>query len=213
MISRVRILLPVSFLLLMAACASGTIDTQEPRTLVGTESKVRVTAKMIGEQVRSGAVVPLTYEVENLRSEPIAIADIVPVTDFDAETMTVTISLGSEVPGNEFLPRLVRINSGEKKSFDVGARIRIPLSIGDPRAATPRYVRLKVNFLGDIRPFEKLFDISEKAVADKALADSLFPQWVENNEIVFTNAIPIEWDGRSNTSDSDAGSRRRGIRP
>ena len=50
-----------------------------------------------------------------------------------------------------------------------------------------------MNFLGDPSPFEKLIAIPERAVHDPVLAAQLFPKWVEGNETVFTNALPMRW--------------------
>ena len=41
--------------------------------------------------------------------------------------------------------------------------------------------------------FEKLISIPERAVHDPQLAEQLFPKWVEGNETVFTNTLPMRW--------------------
>jgi hypothetical protein len=38
-----------------------------------------------------------------------------------------------------------------------------------------------------------LIAIPERAVHDPALAAQLFPKWVEGNETVFTNTLPMRW--------------------
>jgi hypothetical protein len=80
--------------------------------------------------------------------------------------------------------------------------------------APPRYLQLKVNFLGNTAPFTKLIDIPEKALRDPNLANELFPQWVENNEAVTTNSIPIQWlaqaiDPTGVSAESSGGGVRR----
>jgi len=73
---------------------------------------------------------------------------------------------------------------------------------------------LRVNFLGDSAPFVKLVDIPEKAVRDRELAAELFPKWVEKNETVTTNTLPMRWQTARPTGIEEApaaqsGSRRR----
>ena len=133
------------------------------------------------------------------------------------------MNIGSEVPGNELLPRLVKITSGERKSFTTGARISVFVPGSGPLVAAPRYLQLKVNFLGDTAPFQQLIDIPEKAIHDPKMADALFTQWVEKNEAVTTNSIPIQWlaqaldSGVSAETGTSVGARSRrrppGTRP
>lgn len=188
-------------LLLTAACASQPVRLTEPRRVVGTENDVRVDAEVIGGAAAS-ATVGIRYDVTNGRTKSIAIADMVPDVSFDPETVTITVSLGSEVPGATLLPRLIAIPAGEKKSFSTSANL-------GRAAAYPVAIRVKVNFLGDVAPFEKLVDIPEKAVSSPQLADELFPKWVELNEAVFTNAVPVEWSSDPGPPQVDTSSRRR----
>jgi len=59
----------------------------------------------------------------------------------------------------------------------------------------PNALRIRLNFLGDAAPFVKLIGISERAVRDPVLAAELFPKWVEQNESVITNVLPMHWIG------------------
>jgi len=205
-------------LLSLAACATTTqVSMNEPRRVVGTENAVRVDAEINGDEIRNGAPVLITYAITNNRSERIAVADIVPETTFDKETQTITVSIGSEVPGETLLPRLIAIEPGEKKTFSTTARVGFslpPLASANPDAPRPvSLLRLKVNFLGDTAPFAELIGIPEKAVANPKRADELFPMWIERNEAVYTNAVPMHWNGIAATDPSGApmpARRRRG---
>jgi hypothetical protein len=210
-------------ILLAAACTStappvssakpGNIDMKEPRRMVGTENNVRVDAEIYGEDMIQGASISIKYDVTNERSSAILIADLIPQTNYDPETRIVTVDIGSEIPGEEFLPRLISIPSGDRRSFRVGAHIRIPTPPNSPWSPKPRALQIRVNFLGESKPFMKLVDIPERAVRDPQLAAELFPKWVEGNETVTTNALPMRWQGPRSSgieeTPSSPGRRRR----
>jgi hypothetical protein len=199
----------------LASCAttvrsSKPVDQNEPRRVVGTENEVRVDAEIFGEILQRSVAIPVKYDVTNGRKAPIAIADIVPDTSYDNETQTVTVNIGSEVPGQMLLPRLIRIAPGEKKSFSTIARVNIMLPTETPMTRIPRALRLKINFLGDTAQFEQLIAIPERGVYDPKLADELFPKWLERNETIYTNALPMHWMVAPQEPSTDTGRRRRG---
>lgn len=186
--------------LLSAACTSTQqVNMDEPRRVLGTTDAVRIDAEIRQEELRPGGTVPITYEITNQRPTVIAVADIVPDSSYDPETRTMTVSIGSEVPGEQFLPRLITIRPGEKKTFTIMAPVRVALPpvSGDSavRMRAPNALRIRVNFLGETAPFQELLDINEKAVADAELADKLFPLWLEHNEVVTTGSLPMRWGG------------------
>jgi hypothetical protein len=194
------------------ATTPGKINMKEPRRMVGTENDVRVDAELYSEDMIQGSSIAIKYEITNQRATPILIADLVAQSNYDPDTRTVTIDIGSEIPGEELLPRLISIPSGERRAFSTGAHISIPILPNSPWTPKPRALQLRVNFLGDPAPFVKLVDIPERAVRDKKLADELFPKWIERNETVTTNALPMRWQGPRTTGMEDAapGRRRRG---
>lgn len=188
----------VLFALLFASCASiGTnqpVNQTEIRRVVGTENDVRVDGEITGDMLQRSMTLPLKYDITNGRSVPIAVADIVPNTTYDADTGTVSIEIGTEVPGNMFLPRLIAIAPGEKKTFATVARVNLMIPTETvPTARKPSAIQLKIHFLGDTQTFSQLIGITEKGVYDPKLADELFPKWVERNETVFTNTLPMRW--------------------
>jgi hypothetical protein len=176
------------------AAKPGTINMKEPRRMVGTENNVRVDAEIYGEDMIQGASIAIKYEITNQRATPILIADLIAQSNYDPETRTVTVDIGSEIPGEELLPRLLSIPAGERRSFNTGAHINVHMP-PNSRLPKPHALQLRVNFLGDPAPFLKLVDIPERAVHDKKLADELFPKWVEVTETVTTNALPMRWQG------------------
>jgi hypothetical protein len=194
------------------ATKPGAIDMKEPRRMVGTENNVRVDAEIFGEDMIQGASIAIKYEITNQRATPILIADLIAQSNYDPDTRTVTIDIGSEIPGEVLLPRLISIPSGERRTFNTGAHISIPIPPNSPWTPKPRALQLRVNFLGDPAPFAKLVDIPERSVRDKKLADELFPKWVERNETVTTNALPMRWQGprTGGIEDSSPARRRRG---
>jgi len=212
-----RALAPL-LLLLAAACATAPVNMKEPRRLVGTDNDVRIDAEIIGDQLSPSARLPIKYDITNNRATPIAVAELIPETTYDPETQTVTITLGAEVPGEQFLPRLTVIAGGAKKSFSSNAAVKIVMPGGpNPFMRFPNAMRVKLNFLGDPKPFRALIDIPERAVHDPKLAAEIFPKWVEGNESVYTNALPMRWAGMVMLDDSatpaEQPRRGRGRRP
>ncbi len=208
-----------ALLFLLNRCATTTpVDMAEPRRVVGTENGVRLDAQISADGVAPGARVPITYEITNQRETPIAVAELLPDTTYDSDSRLFTVSIGSEVPGNAMLPRLILIVPGEKKTFSAAARLIYvvpPRSLDSELRMAPAGLRVKLNFLGDPEPFRALIGIKEVALSDPKLADALFPIWLEKNEAVYTNSIPMRWVARSRdlgdtTERSAPGRRRRG---
>ena len=191
--------------LCLTYCASSDkVDMKEPTRLLGRENDVRIDASILSnslnDEIGHNSVVPFTYEVHNFRQEAIGVADIVADTTFDEETRIITVAIGSEVPGNEFMPRLVAIAPGESKSFKAAARMSgFLVAPRGEMTAWPESLRLKVNYLKDVQPFQKLIGIPETGIHDPKLADSLFTAWTENISSVYTNAVPVAWRGRPRT--------------
>jgi hypothetical protein len=187
-------LLP-AVLLVLGGCASApTVDMEEPHRVVGTENNVRIDAQIFGERLSEAVRIPIKYDITNQRQETIAIADLIPEAEYDPDTQTVTVSIGSEVPGIEFLPRLITIPPGEKRSFSAVARVNIAVArTVTPNSRFPNALRLKLNFLGNTSRFEQLIGISERIVRSPELANELFPIWLERNETVFTSVVPMRW--------------------
>jgi hypothetical protein len=194
-----RAALVVVSVIVISGCAStNTVDMTEARRVVGTENDVRIDAEVYGDRLAASTTLPIKYDITNHRPHTILIADMIPDATYDQETTTVTITIGSEVPGRLLVPRLIPIAPGEKKTFNTAAHVSIAASASvSPWIRHPNAVRIRLNFLADPAPFQQLIAIKENGVADKELADALFPKWVEGNESVTTNALPMRWAGGS----------------
>ncbi len=200
-------------LLTLTGCATNTrsVDMDEPRRIVGTENDVRVDAQIFGERLSTSTTIPVKYDITNERSEAIAIADLLPEATYDPDTQTVTVSIGAEVPGAELLPRLIAIAPGEKKSFSTVARVNILVGLAaTPNSRFPNALRLKINFLSDTTEFRELIAMTQRATYNPKLADQLFPTWLEKNETVYTNAVPMRWTFEPEPTSPTAGRRRKG---
>jgi len=209
---RISPVLAVLLMLTLTGCATNTqsVDMNEPRRIVGTENDVRVDAQIFGEKLGASTSIPLKYDVTNDRSEAIAIADLIPEATYDPDTQTVTVSIGAEVPGAELLPRLIAIAPGEKKSFSTVARVNILVARAvTPNSRFPNALRLKINFLSDTAQFRELIAMPERAMYNPKLADQLFPTWLEKNETVYTNTVPMRWMFEPEADPPTAGRRRR----
>jgi hypothetical protein len=205
-----RKILPSAFLFaipLLTGCGSTDVANAPSQTrLMGREADVRIDARLSTVEIAPGDKIAIHYEIENLRTAPIAIADLIPEVSFDPETGVITVVVGAEVPGNEFLPRLDVLHSGERRSFSKG----VNLNVGRPTVrVAPHSLRIRLVYLHDIGPFESLAEIDEKAVHDPALADSLFLPWVDSVRFVLTNQVPIHWKRRGlRSAAEDAGTPR-----
>ena len=115
----------VAAVLLGCVSTNHPVDMKQSRRIVGTENDVRVDAEIFGDELTPAISIPINYDITNQRSATIAIADMIPDTSYDPETRIVTVSIGSEVPGENLVPRLLSIAPGEKKSFSTVARFNI----------------------------------------------------------------------------------------
>lgn len=208
----VKRLVLLSVMLVSAGCTSTKpVDMKEARRVVGTENGVRVDAEVFGDRLSPNTSIALKYDITNQRGAPILVADILPQANYDPDTQTVTISIGTEIPGEQFLPRLIPIQPGEKKSFQTGVHVIIVANPSTPWQPRPNALRLRINFLGDSQPFADLISMPEKAMHNPQLAEALFPKWVERNETVMTNTLPMRWAlGAPEPAAPQLPARRRG---
>lgn len=177
----------VTFASVTSLIGAMRVDPHEARRFVGREDDVRVDAQLITPNLRPNGTVSVVFEIQNFRNEPIALDPSATSSEYDEQTGTATVIVGAEIPDAKKPNRLVVVNSGEKKSFTTAARLSMPLSAAVAAHRQPQLVQVKVNYLGDVKPFAALI-ASNGAKA----GDALFPQWVENNVAVVTNSVPFD---------------------
>lgn len=180
------------------AAFAARVDMNDPKRALALDDDIRIDAQLADDTVGSGSSVSVTFQVQNNSSQPVALATKVTDSSFDPESQTVTISIGAEIPNGPTMPRLSVIKAGEKRTFTTIAPVHVVLpAVRSPFIPYPRYVQVKVSVLRDIEPFAELIS-QQRDTAQPPLPDSLFETWVENNDAIFLNAIPVHWkQGRS----------------
>jgi len=201
----------VATMLVAVASRAAHVDMNDPRRALGREDDVRIDAQLIQDTVTSGSSVGVTYQVNNLTKQPIAVADKVCDVSYDSETRTITIAIGSEVPKDGEMPHLVTIPPGEKKTMTAGAILHVASpTVRSPFVATPQYVEIKVSVLRDVAPFVDLIQRQSNAVRPVELTDQQFDQWLDSNDTIFLNAIPVRYEAKSKNGLADASQRGNG---
>ncbi|HEY0140258.1 MAG TPA: hypothetical protein VGF48_05130 [Thermoanaerobaculia bacterium] len=196
----------ITLIYAMAANAAG-IDMDEPRRALGREGNVRIDAQLSQDTVSPGSPIGVTYQIQNLSSQPVAVAERVTDASYDEETRTITLSIGSEIPG-ENAPRLTLIQPGEKKVFRTAATAAMNVrSSNTAFSNAPRYVQVKVSILRDLAPFAQLI---EKQARPQRMSDELFDQWLASNDTIYLNALPVRYQPRSSMVSAAERSARGG---
>jgi hypothetical protein len=192
------------------AADAAHIDMADPRRALGREDDIRVDAELNQDSVASGSPISITYQVQNLSKEPVAIADKVCELTYDSDSQTITMSIGTEVPRDGTMPKLVTLAPGEKKTFTVGGVLHVAVSdVRTPFTRSPRFVRIKVNILRGLAAFRSLIDRQAGSATPIALNDEQFERWLENNDTIFLNEIPVQYNAAPRREMTDA-SRQAG---
>jgi hypothetical protein len=188
----------LTVLLIATAAHAAHVDMRDPRRAVGREDDIRVDAELAQDSVSSHATLTITYQVQNMTDAAIAVADKTSDTTYDADTETITVALGAEVPTGQTMPHLVVIAPGEKKTFRGGGTVSVVTpNVRTAWTAVPRFVQIKVAVLRDIKPFGALIEQQNKSAAAPPLPNSAFDRWVDSVTSVYLNLIPVHFDGNS----------------
>lgn len=204
---RVVILALCATILSMACASTSTpsIDRSDSFRVVGRENDVRVDAQLFTRQIGPSSPVSLVYEVKNLSSHPILFAPIEPTVAYHADSRTITVGLGAEIPVAEALPAMISLAPGESRSFTAGAALKLAVPTAF-RSAHPRFIQVRLNYLRDLAGIEGWIDSSAAASEP---SEGLFRTWVEHIAAVVTNALPIRWGGRDQPGMPEVDAARR----
>ena len=203
-----RVSLALATLSFTATVTAATIDMDDPRRLLGREDDVRIDAQLVRDTVSPGAPVGITYQIQNLSASPVAVAAKVSDASYDAETRTITLAVGSEVPPDGNMPQMVLIAPGEKKVLQAGATPRFSATATrTSMGATPRFVQVKVAILRNVEPFAALIQ-TQDGRTKRRLPDALFEKWFECNDTIFLNTIPVQFVPAMSTGGAESASSR-----
>jgi hypothetical protein len=197
------VILAAVVLLHAAAARAAGVDMNDPRRALGREDDVRIDAQLLRDSVSIGSPIGVTYQIHNLTAGPIAIADRITDISYDAESLTITLSVGSEVPPDGVMPKMTVIMPGEKKTFSGGGMLHVRTPARAPSTAAPRYVQIKVNIQRNPAPFVAV-------ASGSRMSDPLFSQWLESNDAIFLNSLPVRYNPRGTMPGIDASQRRAG---
>ena len=182
----------IAALSLTAAAQAASIDMNAPHRALGREDDVRVDAQIAEPNLSPGSPIGVVYQIQNFTSAPVAVADRVSDASYDADTRTITLAIGSEVPPDGNLPHLVVIPAGEKLVLRTAATPLInSAAFRSSLVQTPRYLRIKVAILRDLSPYAAL--IREQSRVPQRLSDELFERWFESNDTIFLNSVPVQY--------------------
>lgn len=182
-------------ILLAFVCAqlsAAAVDMRSERRAVGTDDGIRIDAQLAADAVTPHVPIGVTYQVQNQTSQSIAIADKSCVATYDAESRTITLSIGMEVPQGGVMPHLTVIGPGGKRTFTTGASFTRP--------GVPRLVAIRVNLLRDPDSFRDLRE-------HQRLTDAQFDRWIDANGAIELNAVPVRYSPPVVARVSDASQR------
>lgn len=196
-------LVAVAALTVLSTTASyaAHVDMSDPKRALGREDDIRVDAQLFEDTVASDGPIRVVYQIHNFTQNYIAVADKECDSTYDPDSRTIVVSIGAEVPGGATMPHLVTIAPGEKKVFNAGTTVRVVTAeTRSPFASVPRFVQIKVNVLRDATPFHALIEQQARAPQKPVtLANDLFDRWLDLNDAIDLNAIPVRWTGRART--------------
>jgi len=186
--------------------AAAHVDFNDPRRAIGREGDIRIDAELTQDSLARNTPIAVTYQIQNLSKGVVAIADKIVDTDFDLESLTVTLAIGAEIPPGSELPHLITINPGEKRVLTAAAMLHVAIPAARTRwTAVPRFVQVKVTLLRDVTAFASLIEQQRSGAPAVALPNNMFDHWVEASDSILLNPIPVYWKADSNHGAAEAG--------
>ncbi|HEY0371726.1 MAG TPA: hypothetical protein VGD79_06970, partial [Thermoanaerobaculia bacterium] len=70
---------------------------------------------------------------------------------------------------------------------------------------TPRFVQVKVAILRNVEPFAQLIS-SQDGRSKRRLSDELFEKWLECNDTIFLNSVPVQFVPHASTGVAESAS-------
>lgn len=192
------LLATLTVLIATTAGAAG-IDMDDPYRALGRENDVRVDAQLLSEVIRLGSPIAVTYQIENMSRTAVAVAAKICTASYDADTRTIVVSVGSEIPLDGNLPLMQMIASGEKKVFTTSTTLGGSASAIQISRTAPRFLQIKVSVLRNLEPFHELIAQQQAAPVPSriALTDAQFDQWFDANATIYLNSLPVRYEGRA----------------
>jgi len=180
-------------MLIAAEARAAKVDMKDPRRALGREDDIRVDVQLFQDQISSSTPLNVTYQIQNLTTVPIAIADKVVSVSYDQDERTIMLSIGAEIPADT-MPHVVVIPPGMKKTLTAGGVFNVAVA-NNRFAAAPQYVQVRVNVLRDLTAFRDLIARSSESAAPIPLPNALFDTWLDANDTILCNSIPVRWNG------------------
>jgi len=177
-----------------AASWAAHVNMKDPKRALGRRDDIRIDAQLSDDTIASSAPIRVVYQIQNLTPQFIAIADRVCDATYDSDSRTIVVTIGAEIPADTTMPHLVTIAPGEKRVFKAGANPRVVTpSTRGPFTAIPRFVQIKVNVLRDTTAFAPLIAQQSRTQVAPPLSNELFDKWLDVNDAIDLNAIPVQW--------------------
>lgn len=188
----------IAAVLVSAAADAASIDMNDPLRAKGREGDVRIDAQLATDAVSPGSPVGVTWQIQNFTDAPVAVATKTVDATYDADSQTITLTIGSEVPDDGNMPQMELVAPGEKKVFRAAATPAIAPAAMRAGNGRPRYVQIKVSILRKLEPFLNLIRTQAPAAGPQPLSDELFEEWFESTDTIYLNSLPVQWSPRAN---------------
>ena len=193
--------------ILAVSAQAAHVDMKDPRRSLGREDDIRVDAQLFQDSVANNSPLNVTYQIQNLTSLPIAIADRIASVSYDDDSQTITLSIGAEIPDAN-MPHLVVIAPGAKKTLTSGGVFTAPVP-SSRLARVPRFFQVQVNVLRDLTPFRDLIARQSAQTAGSIpLPAALFDKWLDSNDTIECNVIPVRWNAGGGPKDVPTAEQR-----